>query len=431
MKRAISTIVVLSILFGGSWVGVSYYAGVRAHTDIERLVNQAPEETALRFTNLVHDRGILGSSGQVILHYPDPSASGQPREDLFRMRVTYAIDHRAMLATVFKFSWNAQLMDEAAQTMQRVFGQSPKLSGQGNLTWQGQASSSYRIPALQAQEHGDSLRLGEVTGGLRALDRALNFDLAMPGLEFSTAGEVLRLKDLRLTLDLTDRFAGIGSSTFGIDQLVFNAGQAHGLMVRGQNSIDQGRLNVRSDWQLASLNAYGHKLSDVLIKFAVNDLDNRSVTALSNVLNLSGNLENLNEAQQIVVQSAVRDLILKGFSVGVPTVFVRSGQATLEGDLVLTVKPTLTAPGSSPTRFNASKTLSSQGNLILKGQGVPVSVTAAGLLLGILQQTGKGYESKYQFKDGLLSVNGQMLDVKAYLPVINEAVTELIKPIAN
>jgi len=431
VKRAVSAIFVLLVLVGGSWVGVSYYAGGRAHTDIVLLVNQAPEQSPLRFTDLVHERGVLSSSGEVILHYPDPSASVQSRGDLFRMRVVYTIDHRAMLATVFKFSWNAQLMDEAAQTLQNVFSQNPLLSGQGQLTWQGQASSSYAVPALEAQEKGDSLRLGAITGYLSTLDRALSFDLAMPSLELITEGETLKLQDLRLTLDLTDRFAGAGSSTFGVEQLFFNAGSANGLLIKGQSTIDQGRLNIRSDWQVASLTAYGQKVSDVAIKLAINDLDNRSVTALSNVLNLAGNTDNLNPAQQVIVRSAVRDLILQGFSVGVPSVFARSGQATLEGDVVLRVKPSPTSFGLASTRFDVAKTLSSEGKLLLKGQGIPVPVTAAGVLIGILQQTNNGFESSYQFRGGRLSVNGQTLYIEDYLPIINEAVSELIKPVGH
>jgi hypothetical protein len=431
VKRALSAIFVLLVLVSGSWVGVSYYAGVRAHSDIEQLVNEAPEQSPVRFTNLVHERGILISRGEVILHYPDPSVSVQPQADLFRMRVAYTIDHRAMLATVFRFSWNAQLIDEAGQTMRSVFGLNPRLSGQGQLSWQGQASSSYLVPALQAQERGDSLRMGAITGELRALEKALNFDMAMNGLEINTAGEVLKLQDLRLTLDLTDRFAGVGTSTFGIDRLFFNAGTANGLLMTGEHTIDQGRLNVRSDLQVANLMAYSYKVSDVAIKFAINGLDNRSVTALSNVLNLAGNLDNLNATQQVIVQSAVRDLILQGFSVGFPSIFARSGQATLEGDVALLVKPSLTSFGMTPARFDVAKTLTSEGKLLLKGQGIPVPVTAAGLLLGILQQTTKGFESSYQFKNGLLAVNGQALDVQAYLPIINEAVSELIKPVGR
>ena len=429
MKRAVSAIFVLLVLVGGSWVGVSYYAGARAHADIERLISQAPEQSPLRFTNLVHKRGILSSSGEVVLHYPDPGASVQPRGDLFRLRVVYTIDHRATLATVFKFSWNAQLMDEVAQTLQNVFSQNPSLTGQGQLNWQGQASSSYMVPALEARDKGDSLRMGAITGDLRALDRALNFDLAMPNLELITQGVTLKIQGLRLTLDLIDRFAGVGSSTFGIEQLIFNAGSANGLQIKGQNTIDQGRLNIRSDWQVANLTVYGQKVSDVAIKLAIDGLDNRSVTTLSNVLNLAGNTDSLNSAQQVIVKSAVRDLILQGFSVGAPSIFARSGQATLEGNVVLRVEPSQTSFGLAPTRFDVSKTLSSEGKLLLKGQGIPVPVTAAGVLIGILQQTNQGFESSYQFKGGRLSVNGQTLYIEDYLPIINGAVSELIKPV--
>lgn len=424
MKRFVGFVSVVVIIGLASWTGLSYYAGGRAEQDIRRLMAQPAEKTPIRLTDLTHHRGLFDSRGELVLHYPDPAATVQPRPDLFRMKITYSIDHFALPKSVFRFGWTAQPIDEAAQRLKAVFGQNPMLMGAGQLTWQGEASSSYQIPTLKATEGADFVRMAAVAGNLRVLGRVLDFELTMPYLETRVDGELFRLENIQLGLALEDRLAGVGESSFAIDKLFFNAGTAAGLQILGRNRLANERLSIRSDWRLASLTVTDHTINDIELQVALDDLDHRSLHSLSAVMNVAGNLDNLNPAQRLTVQQAIREIVLKGFSLGVPRVAARMGQGEMVGELALTLKPA--AAASSLESFDATKQFVSAGKLLLRGEGLPMALVGAGTFLGILVQTPDGYAAGYHFRDGALVFNGQQIDATDSIALINEVMGQLL-----
>lgn len=423
MKRTAGFLSILVIVVVAAWTGLSYYAGLRAESDIRQIMGQPMSQSPLRMTDLVHQRGVFDSLGEFVLHYPDPAATVQPRPDLLRLRVTYSIDHFVLPQTVFRFAWTAQLIDDAATRAQTAFGQNPVLSGLGQLGWNGQAQSHYFVPALQATAGPDFLRMSSIQGQLRVLGQAMQFDLVMPSLEARLQGELWRLERIALGLDLTDRFQGIGQSWFAIDRLFFNLGTATGFRLDGQNRMTAERLSVRSEARLAELAISEQKLNNVELQITMDDLDRSSLDAMSALLNVAGNLDNLTSEQQQIMRQALRRLILQGFSLGIPRVAARSGRDAIEGELLLQVKP---AVAGTAQPFDVARQVASAGQLRLKGQDLPPALLGAGLMLGILVQTKQGFEAGYDFSDGKLVVNGRIVNATDSIKAINEVIDALI-----
>ena len=424
MKKLPALIVFLVLILVIAWVGASYYAGLRAKTDIMQLMDQPPSQTPLRLTDLTHTQGLLKSSGQMILHYPDPDATVQPRPDLFRMQVTYVIDHTVMPNTVFRFDWQAELMDDSAQRMRERFGSNPVLTGQGDLRWDGQAQSTFEIPAVTGDYQGERLQMAALVGNLRVLDKHMDFQERMPELVTQSGPDRLSIEGISLSMRLADRFAGVGQTTFGIQKIEFADVQAHGIELQGNNQIEQDRLNVYVQSTLDRLQMGNEQISGMRLDVELTDLDMGSVTALSSVMNVAGNIDNLTATQQRIVSQSVRNLIASGFSVGIPQVQANFPKGSAQGNARVTLNPM--APGTSPESFDAARQLKAHGQLQFSGQALSAELLALGAMFGVLTASDGGYGTRFSLEAGRLTLNGKSLPIADDLVLVNTVIRSLL-----
>jgi len=423
-KRLAAALVVSGVILAG-WMGSSSYGGYQAKQGIEALIDQPPSTTPLRFSNLKHQQGLFTSSGSVILHYPDPNAHQQPRPDLFQMEITYALDHRVTFNRMLQFDWTATLIGKGAQTMLETFNQNPTLSGQGQWDWDGLAQSDYTIPALRAEQDGDVLEMAAITGQLKVQHAQLWFDLVMPVLAVVDENGPLALNNIALTLYTKDRFTGEGRSDFSIEQIDFTNGQAQSFRVVGENSFSGDRLNVSIKKSIARLTLAGTTISDIALDLMLNDLYAQSVASMSAVMNVAGNLDNLTAAQQKVVQIAIRDLFVKGFSVGITKLSAKTQTGAATGSAVVRVAPA--ADTTAPYQFNAAKQLVVDAELVLSGQAIAPPITALGTLFGVIVPRENGFSGSLSLEQGELTVNGAKVPFTDEINQVSAIITELLQ----
>lgn len=425
MKKAVVSLVALSVVLLVAWMAISAFGGYRAQQGIETLIDQSPESTPLRFSDLKHEQGLLSSNGTVILHYLDPNADQQPRPDLFQMEIAYELDHRATFARMVSFDWTAALIGEGAQNMMRTFEDNPSLSGAGSLDWQGLAQSNYIIPALRAEQEDEVLDMSAITGNLKLQGKQFWFDLMMPSVEVTGEDGTYRLSNIALDLHANDRFTGQGRSEFSVQQFDFPEGQAKGFNVIGENVLADDRVGIAIKKSIDNLTVADTNVSDVALDLMLDGLYAPSVTSLSAVMNVAGNLDNLTLDQQKIVQGALRDLFINGFSVGITDLSAATNQGSVAGQAIATVKAA--AAPSADFQFDARTQLEVIAGLDVTGQAVAPEVTALGMMFGVLVPNENGFKGSMSLSQGKLTINGTVVPFAEELAQINAMITEVLR----
>ena len=429
MKKALLSVLVVGILAVATWAAASAYTGYQAKAGIEALTTPEPGSTPLRFSDLNHKQGVFGSSGTVTLHYPDPDATQQPRTDLFQMEITYTFDHRVAFENMLRFDWTASFIGSAEETMQETFGQNPELTGAGNWDWEGVAKSSYTIPALEAYESDEALVMSPVTGHVEFDQAALLFNLNMPTLLISSEDDTTRVSNIELELHAKDRFTGEGRSEFRVGDIEFAQGHINGLKIVANNSVSGNRVDISLDKSIEQLTVADTTVSDIRLALLFDDLYAPSVTALSAIMNTAGNLEHLTPTQQQVVQGALRDLFVYGFSVGVTDLSGETTNGSVTGQALATIKPA-DEPNIDPTRpfqFDGAKQLEMSAVLDVNGKAMAPQVMAIGLMFGVLVPSENGFNSSMSLSAGQLVINETVVPVAEELRQINQMITGALR----
>lgn len=425
MKKAVVSLVVLGVVLLMAWMAASAYGGYQAQLAIANLTNQPPDTTPFRFSDLKHEQGLLSSNGTVVLHYPDPNAEQQPRPDLFQMEVAYALDHQATFTRMLSFDWTATLIGEGAQNMQQTFGNNPPLTGAGSWDWQGLAQSSYVIPALKAEQEGEALDMSAITGNLKLQRAQFWFDLNMPSVQVTGEDGEFRLNNIALDLHAINRFTGQGRSEFRIEQINFPDGQATGFKVIGENDLANERVDISIKKSINRLTLAGTTVSDVALDLMLDGLYAPSVASLSAVMNVAGNLDNLTPIQQQMVQGALRDLFINGFTVGITDLSAATDKGSAAGQAIATIKPA--ANPSAEFQFDAQTRLNVIAELNVTGQAVAPEITALGVMLGVLVPKENGFNGSLSLKQGKLIINGVVVPFSEEMAQINALVMEVLR----
>lgn len=425
MKKAVVSLVVLGVVLLMAWMAASAYGGYQAQLAIANLTNQPPDTTPFRFSDLKHEQGLLSSNGTVVLHYPDPNAEQQPRPDLFQMEVAYALDHQATFTRMLSFDWTATLIGEGAQNMQQTFGNNPPLTGAGSWDWQGLAQSSYVIPALKAEQEGEALDMSAITGNLKLQRAQFWFDLNMPSVQVTGEDGEFRLNNIALDLHAINRFTGQGRSEFRIEQINFPDGQATGFKVIGENDLANERVDISIKKSINRLTLAGTTVSDVALDLMLDGLYAPSVASLSAVMNVAGNLDNLTPIQQQMVQGALRDLFINGFTVGITDLSAATDKGSAAGQAIATIKPA--ANPSAEFQFDAQTQLNVIAELNVTGQAVAPEITALGVMLGVLVPKENGFNGSLSLKQGKLIINGVAVPFSEEMAQINALVMEVLR----
>lgn len=425
MKKAVVSLVVLGVVLLMAWMAASAYGGYQAQLAIANLTNQPPDTTPFRFSDLKHEQGLLSSNGTVVLHYPDPNAEQQPRPDLFQMEVAYALDHQATFTRMLSFDWTATLIGEGAQNMQQTFGNNPPLTGAGSWDWQGLAQSSYVIPALKAEQEGEALDMSAITGNLKLQRAQFWFDLNMPSVQVTGEDGEFRLNNIALDLHAINRFTGQGRSEFRIEQINFPDGQATGFKVIGENDLANERVDISIKKSINRLTLAGTTVSDVALDLMLDGLYAPSVASLSAVMNVAGNLDNLTPIQQQMVQGALRDLFINGFTVGITDLSAATDKGSAAGQAIATIKPA--ANPSAEFQFDAQTQLNVIAELNVTGQAVAPEITALGVMLGVLVPKENGFNGSLSLKQGKLIINGVVVPFSEEMAQINALVMEVLR----
>jgi len=125
-----------------------------------------------------------------------------------------------------------------------------------------------------------------------------------------------------------------------------------GLRVSSETTERGDRLDSRVTESVRSAQFLGQNLKDLVLEAEVKGLHTASVQTLSKVFSESCGLQNATADEKLQMRTALKKLLLAGFSVGIPKLQGSGNEGGLDGNLVLTLAPRRAtrccSPASSP-----------------------------------------------------------------------------------
>lgn len=422
MKKVIISALVVGLLGIGAWAGAGVYAGFKVEQALITFLEQPATQTPIRIVDFKHDRGLMVSSGQFTVHYADPNAKGDQRPELVSAIMNYEVDHHVAQSHLATFTWRMVPTGDLGDNLKALFPTPLVVSGQGDVKWSGATQTNFVAPALRYEQGADLLAFGPWQGNLMLHGALFNWQISSPSFEMKSEETFLNVQNLALNVQLSDRFTGVGTSTFTVDALAFPTTQAQGLAFNARNAIENERLNLALEKTIKKLDFSGQVVTDVDIAFELNNLNQKSVEALSAVLNEAGNFDNLTPAQKQIVQSAVRQIVQDGFKMSIPKLLAKTDRGQIAGDSVFEV---LQSDGSKP-EFDAAKQIKAEGKLLVARSVLPAEYEGLAQMLGLATRTEAGLQSQFSLLNGKLIVNGRNIVVDNQLNQLSQAVSSFL-----
>jgi len=422
MKKILISAVIIVLIAVGAWSGAGIYAGVHVEKTLIAFINQLPERSPMRVVDLKHNRGLMASSGQFTIHYADPQAQGTNRPDLVTAVVNYEVDHLMSWTYMAEFTWHLTPADAFGENLKTLFGTNFNVSGQGTVDWQGATQSDFAAPALRYEQGTDLLALGPWQGDMLMNGPIFNLFIESPAVDIQSQDTFLKVTNMSFKVDLTDRLNGVGASTLKIEDVSFPTTNVQGFTFKASNELNQGFLNFEVEKQIKKVEFVGQTVTDVDVALSVKHLNQQSINELSNVLNQTGNFDNLTAEQQQIVQAATVRLIEDGFAVSIPKLQAQTERGMIEGSSVFN----LSANTVDPNVFDAAKQVKAEGKLTVARMIMPPEYEGLVQMLGLATRSDKGLQSQFSFVDGKLLVNGRNIDVNMQLQRINQAMTDFL-----
>lgn len=432
-----------------AYSGASYYAGMRSESEIRRYVElpASPSDVRLRLDQ--HERGIWRSDG-VITITSASDRSGSPTDASDTIVIEYQINHALMLNRLARVSWQARPAREVAAQMRGTLNPLPVLSGVGTLDWEGQFDSSLAMPAFKitssedaraepgasaaSQDTSAEVAFGAMQGSLRAQARELNLQMHWPTMSVretdraasGSATPGLTASGVTLEIAMSDRIQGEGMNRLHVAALQSDDLQMAEITLTGRSHIDQ-TMRLELDTQIGRLRSGMYSLDNVTLDGVISGMNLAAVRTLQQVWNQTAGLQQVSEDQADQWRLAMRELILDGLTLEIPEMAASTAFGKIRGQSVLTLDRVPPAQRGNPVEpIDFEGYVSSSGRLILQGQGISPTLTALGLLTGVLVRTPDGVMASYELQDDRLMLNGKRLPALPVLVIINRILNPLV-----
>jgi uncharacterized protein YdgA (DUF945 family) len=422
MKKILISAVVIALIGTAAWSGAGIYAGFQVEKALVAFIDQLPARSAMKVVDLKHNRGLMVSNGQFTVHYADPQAQGANRPDLVTAVINYEVDHHVSREHLAQFTWRLTPTDTFGERLKTLFATDFNVVGQGTVGWQGATQSDFAAPALRYQQGNDILALGPWQGDMFMHGPIFNWLITSPEVNIQSQDTFLNVKNMSFKVDLVDRLNGVGASVLTVDELSFPTTQVQGVTFKASNTLNQGYLDFEAEKQIKKVVFADQTVTDVDLTLTVKHLNQQSINELSNILNETGNFDDLTIEQQQSVQEATVRLIQDGFIVAMPKLQAQTERGTIDGNVVFN----LAANVVDPNVFDAGKQIKAEGTLNIARMIMPPEYEGLVQMLGLATRTEKGLQSKFSFLDGKLLVNGRNIDVNMQLTRMNQAMTDFL-----
>lgn len=392
------------VLAGGAWVGAAAYGAQAAERELQALAAQASGRDGIRLLNLKHDRGVLSSSGTADIRIEDAcdSAGDSP----LALQVAYTLKHLPLPGSLMRFDWSLTPAGAEGAAFAKTFGANTRLQGEGAMAVNGEVSSTLALPEL-AVSGAESVLITPSTGRFAWGANTFALDWKADRIVLRGHGDAIELQQLALAMDLKNRKLGAGSASLTVGRLSTSLGSAEGLRLASEVVERGDRLDMRFTPSLRSLEVAGQKASDLALEIGLNGVHAPSIETLGQIVGDTCGLEHATADETARLRTALRTLMARGFTLGVPRIAATVSSGSLEGRLQVELKPTA---GGENAPILLAEVLRSSGQITLKGDVVSADQKQMALAMGVATEIPGGLQAGYEYAEGLLKANGRSLD---------------------
>lgn len=403
------------------WLGASVYAGYAAEREIRSLVARLSAESGLRVSDLQHERGLLAANGAFRLEVVNPCA-GDGRGEAPALDVEYRIANLLLPSAPLRVQWQARPVGALAVTLAEQGAPDLPLQGDGEVSLGGDVRLAMALPELAFTHAGRQISLAPSQGSVTIGQTALAVKWHSDRLSARGAGEALELGAIALDVDLADRHLGTGNTSLSIGRIATAYGSAEGFRHSARVTEEGERMHAQVSETLREGRFADQTLRNVSFALALQNLDRHSVETLGRVAGSTCAMQQMTADEAQRFRQALRTLLMRGFSVGIPKVAGTLGDGTLNGTLRLETRaaPSAGGPIALASLFRAD------GELRLSG-GVPAEVAGSALVA----QPDGSLQGRFDYADGVLRANGRVVDtaaIKAGLTEADRLLNALLEP---
>lgn len=406
-------------VLGAGWVGASVLVGMKTQEALKGLMVQdsSLKSSPWRVSQVTQERGLFQSKGQLALVL-SPDCQAQDEEDL-TFQVTYTLDHLPLPSGLARFSWQLAPEGEDAQVFKSLFGSASALKGQGVVGLGGAVRSSLNLPAVAMRRSGEVLEISPTTGQFAIDGQKLALETKIDRLVVRGKGEALSIQGLAMDFAVDDLRIGTGSGSFKVAQASTTLGSLEGLELRMEAKEKGDRMDMSVTPSVRKLEAAGQTLTDLRMQWAWNGLHTESVESLIKLFDSSCGVQALTAQENKVAAQALRTLLVKGFSVGMPTLTGKTDTGRLEGSLWVELQA---AKGSEPSLVEQLK---SNGKLEVEGSFITPDQREMAVATGFAVKQGNALSATYDYAQGLLKVNNRSMDARIFEDMLQQTDQQL------
>jgi len=376
-----------------------------------------PDDARWALRHVSHQAGWLSSHGSAEVQLRSACAQDAAQEPM-ALRLTYHVSHIPNHLGVNQFSWTLAPADPRS-------GMAAELTGSGTVGYGGTVSADMALPELRSSGSWQAVRVAPSKGQLRIDGKALALQWSMNDIQWKAGGGTLALKGTHLHVVLDDVQGLTGSVELAVDTAQSASMSLQGMALRNEVREVAQRLNYQQKFSAQHLTWMDRTLRDVSLEGAMTGLHAKSVQALVDLWGDNCAAAELAPEQSAVLRKAVRTLLATGFSVGVPTFKAHDANASVDGNLKLTLRP---AAKGEPA---LAEQLESSGELVIKGAMLTPDQVQLALQSGYAQEVPGGLKVAYHYAAGALTVSGQSRDaglVPLVLARFDQALTDALSP---
>ena len=406
-------------VLGAGWVGASVLVGMKTQEALKGLMVQdsSLKASPWRVSQVTQERGLFQSKGQLALVL-SPDCQAQDEEDL-TFQVTYTLDHWPLPSGLARFSWQLAPEGEDAQVFKSLFGSASALKGQGVVGLGGAVRSSLNLPAVAMRRSGEVLEISPTTGQFAIDGQKLALETKIDRLVVRGKGEALSIQGLAMDFEVDDLRIGTGSGSFKVAQASTTLGSLEGVELRMEAKEKGDRMDMSVTPSVRKLEAAGQTLTDLRMQWAWNGLHTESVESLIKLFDSSCGVQALTAQENKVAAQALRTLLVKGFSVGMPTLTGKTDTGRLEGSLWVELQA---AKGSEPSLVEQLK---SNGKLEVEGSFITPDQREMAVATGFAVKQGNALSATYDYAQGLLKVNNRSMDARIFEDMLQQTDQQL------
>ncbi len=402
-KVSIAGSVTLAVL-GAAWVAAGAYGAHRAEQELRTLAAQASGRDGIRLLNLEHERGLLSSRGTVEVRVEDQCAD--TGDAPLSATVSYTMQHLPLPGSVARFEWTLTPSGAAGEKFAKAFGRQTRLQGEGSVGMNGELRSSLALPELVVSGQ-ESVQVAPSSGRIAWGHNTFALDWKTERIVVRGQGQALELQQLALQMDLSNRKLGAGTASLSIDKLSTGLGGAEGFRLASEVVEKGDRLDMKFTPSLRSLNVGGQSARDLVLEIGLTGVHAQSIETVGQVLGDTCGLERATADETTRLRTALRTLMARGFTLGIPRIAGTVGGGSLEGQLHVELKPTA---GGENAPILLARVLRSQGQLTLKGEVVTAEQKQMAVAMGFATEVPGGLHASYEYAEGLLKANGRSFD---------------------